>query len=105
VAAVLSASETGTSAVHTTPTAATDRTSWIVSLWSNKSSATTGWQAPTEVTARQYQGTSGTGRVTALLADSGSPINATSAGGLGATASQSGSMATMWTIVLTPAQS
>jgi 3-phytase len=103
VAAVLSASETSTSAVHTTPTATTDRTSWTVSLWSNKSSSTTSWLAPAGVKARQYQGTSGSGRVTALLADSGAPIGATSAGGLGATASQSGSMATMWTIVLTPA--
>jgi hypothetical protein len=51
---------------------------------------------------RLYQGTSGSGRSTALAADSGGPVGTTTYGGLTAVASQVGTMATMWTIVLNP---
>jgi 3-phytase len=102
VSAAVSASETRKSASHTTPVVSASPASWVVSLWSNKSSSTTGWTAPASATVRQFQGTSGSGRVTSLVADSAAPIGTTSAGGLTATASQSGSMATMWTVVLAP---
>ena len=102
VATAISATEPAKTAAHRTPVVSTGSDSWLVSLWANKSSATSGWTAPPEVIARQYQGTSSTGRVTALAADSGGPIGAISAGGYTAIASQSGSMATMWSIVLTP---
>ena len=103
VATAVSASETSKGAAHTTPVVTTSPDSWVLSMWSNKSSSTTGWTAPTSVSVRQFQTTSGSGRVTSLVADSSGPIAATSAGGLTAVASQSGSMATMWTVVLTPA--
>jgi 3-phytase len=102
VSAAVSASESRKTAAHTTPVAATSPSSWVLSLWSNKSSSTTGWTAPPSVTVRQFQSTSSSGRVTSLVADSGGPIGVTSAGGLTATASQSGTMATTWTVVLSP---
>jgi len=83
IVSVASAAELSKSAGHRTPTTTSSAGSWAVSLWSNKSSLTTGWTAPAGVTVRQYQGT-------------------TTYGGLTAIASQSGTMATMWTIVLNP---
>ncbi|HEX5018973.1 MAG TPA: phytase [Actinomycetes bacterium] len=103
IAAALSAAEAKKSASHTTPVAMTAPTSWVVSLWSNKSSNTTAWSPSPLVTVRQFQGTSGSGRVTSLVADSGAPVGATSSGGFTSVASQSGTMATMWTVVLNPA--
>jgi PKD repeat protein len=101
VAAAVSAGETGKSTSHQTPVVTTSPDSWVVSLWSNKSSSTTGWTAPPGVAVRQYLGTSGSGRVTMLAADSGGPVGSSTYGGLTAIASQAGSMATMWSIALT----
>jgi hypothetical protein len=102
VAVAASTAEARKSAAHTTPVVTTSPSAWVVSLWANKSSNTTGWTAPASVAVRQFQATSGSGRVTSLVADSGAPVGVTSAGGLTAVASQSGSMATMWTVALTP---
>ena len=103
VATAASAAESRKSAAHTTPAVTANPSAWAVSMWTNKSSSTTGWTAPASVTVRQFQTTSGSGRVTSLIADSGAPVGVTSAGGLTAVASQSGSMATMWTVLLAPA--
>jgi PKD repeat protein len=102
IASVVSAPEVSKTAGHRTPTAPTDPSSWAVSLWSNKSSLTSGWTAPAEVAVRAYQGNAGSGRITSLAADSGGAVGTASYGGLTAVASQVGSMATMWTIVLNP---
>lgn len=102
VASAISAAESATRAAHTTPVASASPDAWVVSLWSNKSSSTTGWTAPGPATVRQFQTTAGGGRVTSLVADSAGPIGAASAGGLTAVASQSGGKATMWTVVLAP---
>ena len=103
VAVAASAAETRKTAAHTTPVVNASPTSWAVSLWANKSASTTGWTAPASVAVRHFQGTTGGGRVTSLVADSGASVGAASTGGLTATASQSSSTATMWTVVLTPA--
>ncbi len=103
VAVAASAAQTRKTAAHTTPVVSTSPSAWAVSLWANKSASTTGWTAPASVSVRHFQGTTGGGRVTSLVADSGAPVGGTSAGGLTATASQSSSTATMWTVVLSPA--
>ncbi|MCZ3386261.1 MAG: phytase, partial [Actinomycetia bacterium] len=102
IGSVASAAELSKTAGHRTPVTTSAPGSWAVSLWSNKSSSTTGWTAPGGVSVRQYQGTTSTGRTTALAADSGGPVGTTTYGGLTAIASQVGTMATMWTIVLNP---
>ncbi len=101
VAAAVSARETGKSAAHQTPLVSTSADSWVVSLWSNKSSSTTGWTVSSEVATRLYLGNSGSGRVTTLAADSSGPVGSATYGGLAAVASQAGSMGTMWSIALT----
>ncbi|MCZ3388968.1 MAG: phytase [Actinomycetia bacterium] len=102
IGSVASAAELSKAAGHRTPSTISTAGSWAVSLWSNKSSSTTGWTAPAGVNVRQYQGTASTGRTTALAADSGGPVGTAAYGGLTAVASQVGTMATMWTIVLNP---
>ncbi len=96
------AAERTKAAGHRTPIATSTAGAWAVSLWSNKSSLTSGWTAPTEVAGCQYQGSAGSGRITPLAADSGGPVGTLSYGGLTAVASQAGTMATMWTVVLNP---
>jgi len=77
--------------------------SWVVSFWSDKSSSTTAWTLPGDVTQRDQTIGTGGGRVTAAIADS----NTTVASGtypaqtatVGATASGKGAMISL---VLSP---
>ena len=100
-----SAADTAASSDHTTPTVTADpRGSWVVSYWADKSSSTTEWMPPTGAVVRSESLGSGTGYVTALLADSGTAVNPGSdVGGLTASTNLAGSKATMWTIVLSAA--
>ncbi len=89
---------------HTTPVvrlaAAGD---WVVSFWSDKSSTTTAWTAPSAVVSRDTSYGTGTGHVSALVGDSGGPLPASpSYGGLTATTNAAGSSAIMWTVALVP---
>ena len=59
--------------------------SWVVRYWTDKSSATTLWTAPAGVTVRALEYGSGTGRVSALVADGGSPAPSGTADPLSAT--------------------
>ncbi len=88
---------------HTTPQATVSAGgSWVVSQWSDKSSTTTAWNAPSGVTTRGTSyGTSG-GRVTSLTTDSGGTVPTGPYGNLTAT-TDAVSRALMWTIVLAPA--
>ncbi len=101
---VASAGETVNRATHTTPavTVPTDG-SWVVSYWADKSSATTGWTLPGSETLRGAAIGTGTGRVTSVSSDRGESLPAGSFGALTATADSSSAKATMWSIVLKPA--
>ena len=90
-------------ATHVTPTTAVTSGDWVVSLWADRSAETTGWQPPPSVTVRQFLATTGAGHVTSLVADSGGPVGGATAGGLSATASAPSHVATMWTVVVSPA--
>ena len=60
---------------HTAPSAAvTTSGSWVLRYWADKSSSTTSWTAPSDVTTRTTSFGSGTGYITALVADSGSGV-------------------------------
>jgi hypothetical protein len=103
VGSVVAASETTTRTTHTTPSAtATTTGSWVLSLWADKSSATTAITPPGGQRQRFTGCGTGGGHICSLVTDSG-PVNAGSpVGGLTATANSASNADTMWTIVLTP---
>jgi PKD repeat protein len=94
------ASETAAQAGHSTPTIDAAAGDWALSYWADKSSATTGFTLPGEVTARQATCGTSTGHVCSALADSGGPVPAGTYGGLTATADAASGNATMWTLLL-----
>ena len=103
--AFASAGETTSRTGHTTPVAtATEAGTLAVSYWSDKSSATTSWTAPAGQTVRHTSFGSGGGRVSALLTDPGSPGTLGNHGGITATTNSPSDKATMWTVLLAPAQ-
>jgi len=103
VAAFASAADTGNTVSHRSPvTNVAGSGQWVVTAWSDKSSETTGWTPPAGVTIRATGQGAGSGRITALYADSGDVVPAGSYGDLTAV-TNAASRATMWTIVLAPA--
>jgi myo-inositol-hexaphosphate 3-phosphohydrolase len=90
---------------HTTPRAAVSSpSSWAVSYWTHKDSVSSQLTPPADVSVRAAGSHSGYGRITALLADSGAPVPAGSYGGLTATATGLSVAASMWTVILAPAE-
>ena len=75
-------------------------TDWVLSLWADKSSTTTGWTPPAGVTARNTQLGTGSGYVSALAADSATGVGLVRYGALTATTNQPGSKGVMWTIAV-----
>ncbi|MBC9735394.1 PKD domain-containing protein [Nocardioides marmotae] len=99
---VATRSETTATTSHTTPTATVAGSgSWVVSYWADKSSTTTDWSPPASVVSRDESIGSGSGRIGALVADSGGPVPAGAAGGLTATTDVA-SRAALVTVVLRP---
>ena len=94
------ASETVVRAGHTTPTVEAGAGDWAVSYWADKSSATTAFTLPGEVTQRQAICSANAGRICSVLADSDAGVPAGTYGGLTATADAASANATMWTILL-----
>jgi myo-inositol-hexaphosphate 3-phosphohydrolase/PKD repeat protein len=103
VARVERAGETVERRGHTTPTVPLPSTgAWALSYWSHKDSSSSTLAAPRGVTVRAAGTHTGSGRVTALLADSGRAVTAGTYGGLTATAGTASRHASMWTVVLAP---
>ncbi|MEV6286309.1 PKD domain-containing protein [Kribbella sp. NPDC051770] len=99
---VTTRAETTVTTSHATPTATINTAgSWLVSYWADKSSTTTNWTAPGSTVTRDERIGSGSGRTSALLADSGAPVPNGPAGGLTATTDVA-SRATTLSVVLTP---
>ena len=94
--------ETVSRTTHTTPTATVPSGgSWALSIWTDKSSATTTITPPGDLTQRTYQGDTGSGRISVLTADNNAPLaNGTVVGGELATADAASAVDTMWTLVL-----
>ena len=91
------------SAVHQTPTVtAPNGTNWLVSYWTDKSSATTGWTPPASQTQRSEGNATGSSHMSSLLTDSNARVNSGVQGGLNATADSSAQGLTM-SVLLTPA--
>jgi hypothetical protein len=72
----------------------------VISVWSAKSSAVTGWTTPAGQTVRSVANGSGGGRVNSVATDA--VANAGPAGGLTATTTGSAGAFAAWTIVLGP---
>ena len=98
--AFASANDTTTKSAHVSPTITSGSGDWVVSLWADKSSATTAWTAPNGVTSRDAEFGTGSGYVSALASDSASATGHGSYGGLTATTNQAGTKATSWTIAI-----
>jgi PKD repeat protein len=94
------ASETVVRAGHTTPTVEAGAGDWAVSYWADKSSATTAFTLPGEVTQRQATCSANAGHICSVLADSSGGVSAGTYGGLTATADATSGNATMWTVLL-----
>ena len=96
VAAVATRSEATASLSHTTPTLPVPVAGeWLVSFWADKSATTTGWTAPAGVSVRNTAVGSGSGRVGALLVDSGRAVSVGTAGGITATTNATSRAATV----------
>jgi PKD repeat protein len=102
VSLIAGVKETVTRTTHTTPTVTVPSdNSWVLSLWTDKSSATTVLTPPSDQNQRTELCGSGGGRICTLTADNGTPVSSgTSVGGVTATADSASLADTMWTIVL-----
>jgi PKD repeat protein len=94
------ASETVLRTGHSTPTVEASAGDWAISYWADKSSGTTAFTLPAEVTQRQAICSTNAGRTCSVLADSAGPVAAGTYGNLTATADSASANATMWTILL-----
>ena len=75
--------------------------SLLVSYWADKSAATTTWSMPAAAVLRNLSVGTGSGRITAAIADTGS-LAAGVAGGLTATSDSSNARGVTWSVVIGP---
>jgi PKD repeat protein len=92
---------TGGSTVTTPPQSVASGSDWVVSYFAAKSSTVTGWTVTGGQTTRDVDNGSGSGRINALLLDSGGPVLPGTVGGFTGTADTTFGGATGWTIILT----
>ncbi|MFC6287684.1 PKD domain-containing protein [Nocardioides sp. GCM10027113] len=91
------------SSSHTSPTVpVADPGSWLVSAWAVKSGTTPAWTLPAGVTTRQSASGAGTGRISAVVGDSGSPVANGTAGGLTATTAGNVARSVRASVVVSP---
>lgn len=98
------ANESVNRAAHTTPsTTVSGPNSWVVSLWTDKTAATTTWSTPNGQTQRQLLVDSGAGHPSLLLTDTASVVPSGDWPGATAQADSAAVNASMATVVLQPA--
>jgi hypothetical protein len=91
-------------AAHLSPSvSAADGSSWLVTYWADKSTATTAWTAPAGQSVRSTEFGSSTGHISALLTDSNAPVPSGPEGRLTATASSQSSNGASVSVLLNPA--
>ncbi len=98
----LASSQDVSATSHTSPTVTAAAGDWVVQFWSDKSSGTTLWTPPGGVTPRGTSYGPGTGRTSALLADSGAPVAAGTHGGATATTNVASGRGIALTFLLKP---
>lgn len=89
-----------TTGTHVTPKVNAPAGAWLVSSWGDKSGGTTAWSLPASVTKRSEAYSTGGGRFTSVLGDSGAGVSAGQQGGLTATSNSTSGKGAMWSIVL-----
>ncbi|MFG2166354.1 PKD domain-containing protein [Micromonospora chersina] len=98
------ATDPASTATRITPSApVTAGQSWAVSYWMHGDGLSTALTPPAGVEVRSNSSQTGGGRVTALLADSGSSVPTGTYGGLAAVGAAASTTTTTWTLVLPPA--
>ena len=93
------ASSDANTKTHVTPAVTPPNGSWVVSYWADKGTATTRWTTPSTVSRRADAYTTGTGRVSAAVADSNGPRSG-SLPGMTATTDATSARAVNWAITL-----
>jgi hypothetical protein len=88
---------------HTTPTVTAAAGSWVLSIWSDKSTAERQFLSPAGLAERSNLAGVGNGDVATLVSDSGAPVPGGKVGGLTATVATPSSRSTVLTVVLAPA--
>ncbi|KRB80009.1 hypothetical protein ASE01_00410 [Nocardioides sp. Root190] len=88
---------------HATPaTTVADAGSWLVSVWSEKSSTDLTWTLPAAVQQRQAAAATGSGKVSAVWGDSAGPVPTGARPGLAATTSAAASRTVTFSVVVSP---
>ena len=101
-AAAASIANSGT-ANHPTPSVnVTDSGSWVVSYWSEKSPGTATWSIPADVTERSRARGTGSGQISAVLADSNGPVSTGPSGSQVATTSVNVARSIRYSVVVRP---
>lgn len=86
---------------HATPAVTAPGAALVISYWSDKSNDNTTWSTPAPVVQRALSTTSGSGRITAVVGDSG-PLAAGTWPGATAISGSTSAKAIMWSIVVPP---
>jgi PKD repeat protein len=94
---------TSNDTVRATPDVTAPAGSWVVSYWADRSADTTAWTPAATVTGRAAICAADAARICSLLADSAAPVPTGTYGHITASTNAPSDMATMWSIVLTPA--
>jgi hypothetical protein len=86
---------------HTTPSVTATNGDWVVSFWTDKSTAVSQWTPGGGVVSRDTAiDTGGSGRYSALVADSGAPVSAGAVGAVTSATDTASDKAIMWTVAL-----
>jgi PKD repeat protein len=78
--------------------------SWLVNVWSEKSSVGTTWTLPAEVTQRTTSAATGSGKISAVIGDSNGAVTVGAPNSRTATTSTSVSRTVMFSVVLSPGE-
>jgi PKD repeat protein len=91
----------GTTKARSTPSIRAQAGSWVLSYWADKSDRTTAWTTG-HATSRQSDCGTGSGHICSLLADSSASVPAGVYDGVTARTDRPSSLATLFSVVLTP---
>jgi PKD repeat protein len=90
---------------HTAPAVAVaDTNSWLVNVWSEKSSTDLTWTLPAGSTQRSTAATTGSGKISSVIADSAGPVPTGTAAASVATTSVATSRDVQFSVALSPGQ-
>lgn len=97
----VSANTDAATSVHTTPSVVAPGGSWVLSVWTEKSTATSAYAVPGALSLRATAYSSGSSRVSSAVADTGGPVAGSVAGSV-ATTDATSNQGINFSIVLTP---